>query len=441
MNRRRFTQQLAAAVGAFSLGRTTRGEGTSLAPALGVDGERINRQLLELAQFGKNPNGGVSRVAYSEFDRQGRTWAMNVMREADLAVSIDAAGNIVGRRPGSAATLKPLVFGSHIDSVPDGGNYDGDVGSLGAIEVVRTLAANNRVTRHPLEVVIFQNEEGGTVGSRALVGELTADDLLLKTQSGKTIGDGVTFLGGDLSKLPSVKRTAGDVAAYVELHIEQGGNLDREKIDIGVVEGIVGIGQWDVTAEGVANHAGTTAMTDRRDSLLATARYIDMVNRVITSTPGRQVGTVGRVQAFPGAPNVIPGKVIFTLEVRDLDQAKVEALSARVRAEGDAIGRATGCTFTYASLHHSRPAMCDDRVKDAIETSARGIGLSTRHLPSGAGHDAQHMARLGPTGMIFVPSVGGVSHAPNEFTKPQDVVNGANVLLQTILALDAAPWT
>jgi N-carbamoyl-L-amino-acid hydrolase len=401
----------------------------------------VNRHLGELSQFGKNPYGGVSRVAYSEFDKQGREWAMKVMREANLSVSIDAAGNIFGRRPGSVAALKPLVFGSHIDSVPDGGNYDGDVGSLSAIEVARTLGINNVVTRHPLEVVIFQNEEGGTVGSRALVGELTADDLLLKSNSGKTIGDGITFLGGDPSKLASVKRANGDVAAYVELHIEQGGTLDREKLDVGIVEGIVGIGQWEVTAEGVANHAGTTAMSDRHDSLLATARYIDMVNRVITGTPGRQVGTVGRVQAFPGAPNVIPGKVVFTLEIRDLDEAKVEALSARVRAEGDAIGKAIGCTFTYSPLHHSRPAVCDDRVKDAIEASARGLGLSTKHLPSGAGHDAQHMARLGPTGMIFVPSVGGISHAPKEFTKPQDVVNGANVLLQTILALDNASWT
>jgi N-carbamoyl-L-amino-acid hydrolase len=445
MNRRRFTQQLAAFAGALSLGRTARGEGAvrndGAAPALRVDGERINRHLLELSQFGKNPYGGVSRVAYSEFDRQGREWAMKVMRDASLSISIDAAGNIVGRRPGSVAALKPLVFGSHIDSVPDGGNYDGDVGSLSAIEAARTLAANNVVTRHPLEVVIFQNEEGGTVGSRALIGELTAEDLLLKTHSGKSIGDGITFLGGDPSKLASVKRAAGDVGAYVELHIEQGGNLDREKLDIGVVEGIVGIGQWEVTAEGVANHAGTTAMSDRHDSLLATARYIDMVNRVITSTPGRQVGTVGRVQAFPGAPNVIPGKVVFTLEIRDLDEAKVDALSARVRAEGDAIGRDIGCSFAYSSLHHSRPAVCDARVKDAIEASARGLGLSTKHLPSGAGHDAQHMARLGPTGMIFVPSVGGISHAPKEFTKPQDVVNGANVLLQAILALDNAAWT
>ena len=441
MNRRRFTQQLAAAVGAISLGRVARGDGAPVPSSLRVDGDRINRHLVELSQFGKNPYGGVSRVAYSEVDRQGRAWAMGVMREARLTVSIDAAGNIVGRRPGSVASLKPIVFGSHIDSVPDGGNYDGDVGSLSAIEVARTLAVSDLVTRHPLEVIIFQNEEGGTVGSRALTGEVHADDLAIKSISGKTIGDGIVFLGGDLSALASVRRAPGDVAAYVELHIEQGGNLDREKIDIGVVEGIVGIGQWEVTTEGFANHAGTTAMSDRRDSLLATARYIDMVHRVITSTPGRQVGTVGRVQAFPGAPNVIPGKVIFTLEIRDLDQTKVDTLAARVRAEGEVIGRDTGCAFTYAPLHQSRPAVCDERVKQVIEASARGLSLSTTHLPSGAGHDAQHMARLGPAGMIFVPSVRGISHAPTEFTKPQDVVNGANVLLQAILALDTAPWT
>jgi N-carbamoyl-L-amino-acid hydrolase len=279
------------------------------------------------------------------------------------------------------------------------------------------------------------------VGSRALVGEVSQADLAIRSNSGKTLGEGITFLGGDLEKLATVKRAPGDIAAYVELHIEQGGNLDREKLDVGVVEGIVGIGQWEVTAEGFANHAGTTAMSDRRDSLLATARYIDMVNRVVTSTPGRQVGTVGRVQAFPGAPNVIPGKVVFTLEIRDLDQAKVDTLSAKVRAEGEAIGKASGVTFTYAPLHHSRPAVCDPRVMQTIEAAARGLTLTTRSLPSGAGHDAQHMAALGPAGMIFVPSVGGISHAPKEFTKPEDVVNGANVLLQVILALDEAAWT
>jgi len=441
MNRRRFTRHLAATVGILSLGRAARAAGAAVAPSLRVDGDRVNRHLGELSAYGKNPYGGVSRVAYSDFDQQGRAWAMDVMRQAGLAVSIDPAGNIFGRRAGSNPALKPLMFGSHIDSVPSGGNYDGDVGSLSAIEVARTLGLNNFVTKHPLEVVIFQNEEGGTVGTRALIGEVHPDDLTIKSNSGKTIGDGITFIGGDLAKLATVTRQPGDVAAYVELHIEQGGNLDREKLDIGVGEGIVGIGQWEVTAAGFANHAGTTAMSDRRDSLLATARYVDMVNRIITSTPGRQVGTVGRVQAFPGAPNVIPGKVVFTLEIRDLEQTKVDALSTKVRAEGEAIGRATGCTFSYSSLHQSRPAICDERVKQTIEASARSLGLTTRHLPSGAGHDAQHLARLCPSGMIFVPSVGGISHAPTEFTKPQDIVNGANVLLQTILALDAAAWT
>ena len=441
MNRRRFTTHLAAGIAGFSIGGRFRETALSAAPSLRVEGERINRHLTELSAFGRNSYGGVSRVAYSEFDRQGRAWAMDVMREAGLTVQVDAAGNIFGRRAGRNPALKPIVFGSHIDSVPDGGNYDGDVGSLSAIEVARTLNRNQLVTKHPLEIVIFQNEEGGTVGSRALVGEVSPADLAIRSSSGKTLGEGITFLGGDLEKLSTVKRAPGDIAAYVELHIEQGGNLDREKLDVGVVEGIVGIGQWEVTAEGFANHAGTTAMSDRRDSLLATARYIDMVNRVVTGTPGRQVGTVGRVQAFPGAPNVIPGKVVFTLEIRDLDQAKVDTLSAKVRAEGEAIGKASGVTFTYAPLHHSRPAVCDPRVMQTIEGAARSLTLTTRHLPSGAGHDAQHMARLGPAGMIFVPSVGGISHAPKEYTKAEDVVNGANVLLQAILALDEAAWT
>ena len=248
-----------------------------------------------------------------------------------------------------------------------------------------------------------------------------------------------TFLGGDLSKLASVKRTAVDVAAYVGLHIEQGGNLDREKIDIGVVDGIVGIGQWEVTAEGVANHAGTTAMSDRHDSLRATARYIDMVNRVITTTPGRQVGTVGRVQAFPGAPNVIPGKVVFTLEIRDLTRPRWRrcqpVCAPRLRPSAALPG-------AHSPMHRCTTAAPPSaiRVKNAIETSASGLGLSARHLPSGPAM-TRSTWRASARRMIFVPSVNGISHAPNEFTKPQDVVNGGNVLLHTILALDTAALT
>ncbi len=443
MRRRTFARHSLAALGAASLGRipgSVWGSGAH-APIPAVNGDRINKQLTELAEFGKNPFGGVSRVAYSDFDKQGREYAMGLMRAASLDVSVDAAGNIWGRRAGSDVAKKPLIFGSHIDSVPEGGNYDGDVGSLSAIEVARTFAESRVTTRHPLEVVIFQNEEGGTVGSRALVGELHDSDLKLQTKSGKTIGDGINFIGGSIERLTSVKRATGSAAAYVELHIEQGGNLEREKLDIGVVEGIVGIGQWIVTIEGFANHAGTTAMSERRDAMLAAARFTDMVHRVVTSLPGRQVGTVGQIQAFPGAPNVIPGKVVLTLELRDLDAKKIAMLHDRIAQAAKAIAAATGTTFSYQPLHESAPALTDARVQKVVESSAKAMGLTTKYMPSGAGHDAQHMAKLCPSGMIFIPSIGGISHSPKEFSTPKDIVNGANVLLRTILTLDAADWT
>jgi N-carbamoyl-L-amino-acid hydrolase len=436
--RREFTRASLGALGALALGRP---EWPALQSSPTVNGPRLNSHLKEMSRFGANPQGGVSRVAYSEFDRQGREYALGLMRAARLEPRIDAAGNIIGSRPGSVARLKPIMFGSHIDSVPEGGNYDGTVGSLGAIEVAQTLAEQGVTTRHPLEVVIFQNEEGGTVGSRALIGELTDHDLGLTAKSGKTLRAGIEFVGGKVSELRSVLRKPGDVAAYVELHIEQGGNLDREKLHIGVVEGIVGISWWDVTIEGFANHAGTTAMNGRRDAMLAAARFTDMVNRVVTSEPGRQVGTVGRLSALPGVPNVIPGKVVCSLELRDLDNAKIDRLFGTIKAEALKIAEATGTMFSYATTHDSKSALTDPRIQKLVEASARDAGLTSRYLPSGAGHDAQHMARICPAGMIFVPSKDGISHAPQEYSAPQDIVNGANVLLRTVMALDSAPWT
>lgn len=403
-----------------------------------VNGPRLNDHLRQLAEFGKNPQGGVTRLAYSDADRQGREFVMGLMRAAKLDTSIDAAGNIIGRRAGTEPKLKPLLFGSHIDSVPEGGNYDGDVGSLGAIEVAQTLAENSVATRHPLEVVIFQNEEGGLIGSRALDGELTEKELDLVSRSGKTIREGIKFIGGDPSKISTVRRTPGSIAAYLELHIEQGGILDSEKIDIGVVEGIVGINWWDVTIEGFANHAGTTTMNNRQDALLAAAKFIEAVNRVVTSVPGRQVGTVGRIQALPGAPNVIPGKVVLSLELRDLDAAKIETLYQSIRREADQIARASRVTFDFKEINTNIPAPTDPSIRRLIDQSAKELGLTTKAMPSGAGHDAQDMARLGPVGMIFIPSVGGISHSPKEFSKPKDIENGANVLLGTLLKLDGS---
>ena len=401
-----------------------------------VNGDRVNAHLAALAGFGKNPQGGVSRVAYSDADRAARAVVMDWMRAAKLTPTVDYAGNIIGRRPGSDASLKPIVFGSHIDSVPEGGNFDGDVGSTSAIEVAQTLAEHLLTTRHPLEVAIWQNEEGGLYGSRALSGQLVASELKNVSSSGKTIEQGITFLGGDPAKLDQVKRRKGDIAAYFELHIEQGGILDAAKIDIGVVEGIVGIKQWEVTVTGFANHAGTTPMDQRHDALLAAARFVEMVNRIVRGIPGRQVGTVGRMQAFPGAPNVIPGKVVCTLELRDLDDAKVDSMFAQIQAGAKKIGAENGTQFAYSELHVNSAAPSDPRMRAIIADAAKGLGLSTRAMPSGAGHDAQAMALLGPMGMIFVPSVGGISHSPKELSRAKDIVNGANVLLRSVLAAD-----
>ena len=403
---------------------------------LRVNGTRLNASLAKLAEFGRNPQGGVSRVAYSDADKQAREWVMGLMREAGLRTEIDAAGNIIGRRAGTDTTRKPILFGSHIDSVPEGGNYDGDVGSMGALEVVRVLEENHVATRHPLEMVIFQNEEGGVAGSRAMIGEVKEKDLALTSRSGKTIGDGIMFIGGDPTRLATARRNPGDIAAYLELHIEQGGILEETKTDIGIVQGIVGLFWWDVTIEGFANHAGTTPMNRRHDAMLAAARFTIMVNRVVTSRPGRQVGTVGRISALPGAPNVIPGKVVLSLELRDLDEAKVHALFDEISAEAKKIGTENGTMFSFAPTNVNHPAPTDPRMRAAIEKSARELGLTTRAMPSGAGHDAQEMARIGPAGMIFVPSAKGISHAPTEFSRPADIENGANVLLQALLRID-----
>jgi N-carbamoyl-L-amino-acid hydrolase len=435
MNRREFNLNLVCAAGAIAM------PFPQSSSQLRINGRRVNGRLAELAQFGKTPEGGTHRMAYTEADRQGREYTIKLMREAKLDVAIDAAGNLIGRRAGSDPNLKPLLIGSHIDSVPEGGSYDGDVGSMGAIEVAQTLAENNVTLRHPLEVIIFQNEEGGTIGSHAIAAGLTEKELNLVTNSKKTIRDGIQFIGGDPAKLAGALRKPGDIAAYLELHIEQGGVLYSEKINIGVVEGIVGINWWDVTIEGFANHAGTTPMNQRRDALLAAAKYIEAVNRVVTSLPGRQVGTVGKIQAFPGAYNVIPGKVITSLGLRDLDAAKIQTLFQKIQEEVRQIEQATGTKFEFKQTNSTPPAPTDVRIRRVIDEASKQLGFTTKFMPSGAGHDAQEIAHLGPVGMIFVPSVDGISHSPREFSKPEDITNGVNVLLHALLKLDSMNLT
>lgn len=439
MKRREFTRAMAAAAAAATIPAARAGATPRVAPPR-VNGDRLNGWLTAISEFGKNPQGGVTRLAYSEADLAGRAYTMGLMREAGLDVTVDTAGNIFGRRAGADRNAKPIIFGSHIDSVPEGGNYDGNVGTLGAIEVIRTFNEHGVTTRHPLWVVCWQNEEGGTWGSHLVTADVTAEALTTVARSGKSIGDGVNLLGGNVSRLREARLRTGDVHGYLELHIEQGGNLDREHLDIGIVEGIVGLREWDVTIEGFANHAGTTPMPERRDAMLAAARFTEMVNRVVTGEPGRQVGTVGRIQAFPGAPNVVPGKVLCTLELRDLDDRKIQRLYDTIVAESTKIGVRNGTTFSFHEFVTHESALCHDKVRGLIGASARALGFSTMSLPSGAGHDAQNLARVCPMGMIFVPSVGGISHAPKEFSRPRDIANGADVLLGAVLAMDATTF-
>jgi N-carbamoyl-L-amino-acid hydrolase len=401
-----------------------------------VNGGRLAAHLAALSKFGANSKGGVSRVAYTAADLEGRAYVTGLMKDAGLETHVDVAGNIVGVRPGSDASLKPLMLGSHIDSVPDGGNYDGDVGSLAAIEIAQTLQEQHVALRHPLEVIVFQNEEGGTIGSRALGEGLTAAQLSAVSQSGKTIGEGIRLLGGNPERVAQARRKPGDIAGYFELHIEQGGRLEREKIDIGVVEGIVGILHSEVTIEGFANHAGATPMDQRHDALLSAARFIEKVNQVVTAMPGSQVGTVGWIRAEPGAYNVIPGRVTLGLEVRDLDEQTFTGIFHQIRSEAEAIGKMNQTRFTFSEPSVVHPSLTDVRMRKLIDDAARSMRLSTKLMPSGAGHDAQEIARIAPAGMIFVPSVGGISHSPEEFSRPRDIENGANVLLRAALAFD-----
>jgi beta-ureidopropionase / N-carbamoyl-L-amino-acid hydrolase len=405
-------------------------------PAPHINSDRLLEHMTAMSEIGKDPAGGYARVAYTDADRQGRDYTTNLIRAAGLTVSIDTAGNIYGRRPGSQPNLPSLLIGSHVDSVPQGGNYDGVVGSLAAIEVAQTLGDARLTLRHPLEVLIFQNEEGGLKGSRAVSGELREEELSQATRSGKSLRDGIASIGGDPSRLAEARRKPGEIFGYLELHIQQGGSLDAEKINIGVVEGIVGNRRWDVTIEGFANHAGTTPMNQRRDALLAAAKFIEAVNHVATSMPGQQVATVGRIEATPGAYNVIPGKVVLGLDLRDLDSSRMDAMFSQIQKDSQQIATATGTKFGFKQIVDDQPVPTDPRMRKIVADAAAELSLTTKSMPSGATQDAQSIGHLAPMGMIFIPSVAGISHAPQEFSRPQDIVNGAEVLLHAVLRLD-----
>jgi len=432
MNRRDFLSATTATFGTLAL----RIQNAPAWQRWRVNGDRLQQHLADLAQFGRTPEGGVRRLAFSQADVEARRFCMGLMQDAGLEVRIDQVGNVIGRRAGRIPDAPPIMFGSHIDTVPNGGKYDGSLGSLAAIEVAQTVEQNGYRNRHPLEAVIWCDEESGLTGSLGFVGALTPRDFERQRSDGMTVAAGIERIGGDPSHLEEAAHQPGDIAAYLELHIEQGGVLDRAGTQIGIVEGIVGIWHYDIAIEGFPNHAGTTPMDQRQDAMLTASEIVLAVNRQVRSEPGRHVGTVGRINVEPNAPNVIPGRVTLTVELRDLSNEKPDLLWNRIAAEAEQIARRYDTELSYELVAEGHPALSDPGIRREIAQAAAILGLSTRSMPSGAGHDAQVLAQIGPMGMLFVPSVNGISHSPLEHTKPEDVVNGANVLLQTVLQLD-----
>ncbi len=431
-----------AAVGAATLTAPARSSARARrAPA--IDAARLRRRLEQLSTFGRPPQGtfdsGVSRVAYSDADIRARAWLMDEMRGAGLRPVIDPAGSIFARW-GPDNGRPPILFGSHIDSVPGGGNFDGDLGSLAALEVIQACQSAGVTPRRPLEMVIWAHEEStafgrGTAASRIAAGDLKAGDLD-QVWNGLPRAEAIRKIGGDPSRIDGAVRQAGAWHSYLELHIEQGGTLDRARVPIGIVEGIVAIHRYDVDVVGFANHAGTTPMDERQDALQAASRLVLAVRELVTARQGPQVGTVGRLDVEPNSPNVVPGRVRLSVEFRDLSEATLAAMGEELRARADAVARETRTSITATLATTNPPALADAGVQAAIARAADAAGLDARRLPSGAGHDAQMIARLCPMGMIFVPSIGGISHSPKERTAWDDCARGAAVLLGAVLDLD-----
>ena len=405
-----------------------------------INAERLQHTLEKLSEFGRNPEGGVTRLGFSQTELDARAYVTSLMKEAGLDIRVDQAGNIFGRRPGSDK-LPTLLFGSHIDSVPHGGSFDGSVGTLGAIEVVRALNDGRIKTRHPLDVVVWTNEEGphfgiSALGSGVAAGTLGPEILDRKDEEGLTVADWLRRYGQDPSHLSDARIARGALAAVIELHIEQGPNLEEGKVQIGVVQGIVGLKRWKCVAVGVANHAGTTPMNRRKDALAAAARDLLAVRDAVRAESGRQVGTVGYMKAEPGAPNVIAGRVEFPVELRDLNADTIERMWEHIQKSFAQTDAEEGVSTQCGLINDIAPALSDTSVQNVIREAAKSAGLSTSDMPSGAVHDAGEISRIAPMGMIFVPSRAGISHAPKEFSSWDDIANGTEVLYRTILQLD-----
>jgi N-carbamoyl-L-amino-acid hydrolase len=402
-----------------------------------IDLGRLRQDIEALSAIGTDPTGGISRPAWSPAHEQARAWLVGRFRAAGLDARVDPAGNILGRLGAGA----PVVMtGSHIDTVPRGGPLDGALGVLAGLECLRTVAAAGARLSRALEVAAFTDEEGrfyGFFGSRALTGSL--DRILaerLADPTGLALPEAMRRAGFDLARAAEARRDAAEIAAYVELHIEQGPWLEIEAVPIGVVEDIVGIRRFRLTFVGQPDHAGTTPMDRRRDAFLTAAEYATKSRElVVRGGQGRAVTTIGVVDVRPGVPNIVPERAALLQELRDSDPVVLERLASRTLQTARRIARQRGLVLEVEHLMRAEPVRMSPRIQAVIEATAEGLGLPTRRMPSGAGHDAQILAAVTDAGMIFVPSHGGRSHRPDEWSDWPAIERGANVLLGTLLRL------
>jgi N-carbamoyl-L-amino-acid hydrolase len=409
-------------------------------PRYSINESRINQTMQELGQLGDSPEG-MLRVAYSPEDIAGRDYAVKLMQEAGLETRIDTAGNIIGRRSGSDDSLPAIAMGSHTDTVPKGGKYDGALGVMAAIEVIRTLEEQGHRTRHPLEVINFTNEEGTRfhrwlVGSRSMSGLLEQEDLDAIDDDGLSLGPCLADIGGDISRIDEAVRKPGELAAYFELHIEQGPYLDRSGTPIGVVTGITGRAVFEVEIEGKANHAGTTPMSTRRDALVSASKLVLAIQKMAAEQEICRVSTVGSIKAVPNAVNVIPGSASIGLEFRDTDMEALAAAEQELRRITDQASADDVVDIEVIRHRFTTSVPITSDMQALVAEAAENCGFEWESLASGAGHDAQAVANIAPVAMIFVPSLDGISHSKEEYSTPQDCANGAQVLLELLLLAD-----
>jgi len=408
-----------------------------------LNADRLWSRVETLARY-TLPDVPWTRRAFSPLFEQARAWLAREFADAGLEVRLDAGGNLVGRRAGRNAALKPIVTGSHCDTVMSGGRFDGIIGVLAGIEVARTLHEQGIELEHPFEVIDFLSEEPSDygiscVGSRALCGQLDAAMLAARNPQGETLAEGLRRIGGDPAALAAPLRGAGDTAAFVELHIEQGPVLENRQLPIGVVTHIVGIRRVLITVQGQPDHAGTTPMDIRRDALVGAARVIDAAHRQASALSGKPhyvVATVGRIEVTPNAANAVPGRAELMLEVRSDSDAVLDSFPETLMDGLAAQLAELRLSATVAPVSRAHPTACSPLVMQAIEAAAGRLGYALMPLPSGAGHDAVYMAPTGPIGMVFIPCLGGRSHCPEEWIEPAQLLDGARVLYETVRELD-----